>query len=395
MARIPLVGVAAQYDTIRDEVESAVREVLASGRYILGPKVAEFEGRFAAYCGAKYAVGTSSGTTALHLALLGVGVGPGDEVITVPNTFIATTEAITHCGARTVFVDVEPGTMNIDPDAIAERITERTKAIVPVHLHGHVVDMDRVLEVARSHGLKVVEDAAQAHGAEYQGRRAGSLADAAAFSFHPAKVLHAAGDAGIVTTDDEAVERRVRMLMNHGRSEKYLHEFEGFNFRMAALQAAILTVKLGHLEAWIERRRAHAARYTDLLAHSPVDLPVEAPYARHVYQVYVIRADNRDEIASRLAAAGIESGIHYPVPLHLQPAYARLGYKKGDFPVAEACADRMLSIPMFPELADDEVRRIAEVVAGHAKSTKTGTADERRCRKVEGNRSKIEEEPST
>ena len=366
MAKVPLVGVAAQYDAIKEEIEPVVREVLASGWYILGPKVTAFEENFAAYCGARYAVGTSSGTTALHLALLGVGVRPGDEVITVPNTFIATTEAITHCGATPVFVDVEPGTMNMQPAAIAERITARTKAILPVHLHGHVVNMAPILEVAHAHGLKVVEDAAQAHGGEYRGVRAGALGDAAAFSFHPAKVLHAAGDAGIVTTDDEAVAHRIRMLVNHGRTGKYLHEFEGFNFRMAALQAAILTVKLAHLDAWIEGRRAHAARYAECLADAPVDLPVEADYARHVYQVYVIRANNRDAIRETLAAADIDSGIHYPVPLHLQPAYARLGHRRGDFPVAEACADRMLSIPMFPELTDDEVTRIADVVAEHA-----------------------------
>ena len=361
-ATIPLVGVARQYETIKQEIEPVVREVLASGRYILGPKLKEFEERFAAYCGAKYAIGASSGTTALHLALLAVGVGPGDEVITVPNSFIATAEAITHCGARPVFVDCLPDTMNMDPDRIAKVVTTKTRALLPVHLHGQVVDMDAILEVARKHGLRVVEDAAQAHGGEYKGRRAGSLADAAAFSFHPAKVLHAAGDAGIVTTSDTAVADRARMLSDHGRTGKYLHEFVGFNYRMAPLQAAILTVKLAHLDGWLAARRRHAARYAELLKGAPVECPVEAHFARHVYQVYVLQLGNREEVRQALAKAGIETGVHYPVPLHLQPAYRDLGCRKGDFPAVERSADRMLSIPMFPELTDAEVERVAAAV---------------------------------
>jgi len=367
MPTIPLVGVAQQYATIQDEIEPVVRDVLAGGWYILGPKVTEFEEAFAAYCGAEHAIGASSGTTALHLALLAAGVEPGDEVITVPNTFIATTEAISHCGARPVFVDVEPGTMNMDPARLADAVTDRTKALCPVHLHGHVCDMDPILEIARARGLTVVEDAAQAHGGAYKGRRAGSLGDAAAFSFHPAKVLHAAGDAGIATTNDEAIASRIRMLANHGRTEKYLHEFEGFNYRIAALQAAVLTVKLKHLDGWIERRREIAARYAAILADAPVEAPVEADYARHVYQVYVIRLNNRDAVREALTEADIASGIHYPIPLHLQPAYARLGYKRGDFPVAEACADRMLTIPLYPEMTDDEADLVATTVAEHAR----------------------------
>jgi dTDP-4-amino-4,6-dideoxygalactose transaminase len=361
-AAIPLVGVARQYEALRAEIEPVVHEVLASGRYILGPKLKEFEERFAAYCGAKFAIGASSGTTALHLALLAVGVGPGDEVITVPNSFIATAEAVSHCGAKPVFVDVFPDTMNMRPDLVAARITKRTKAILPVHLHGQPADMDPILEIARAHGLKVVEDAAQAHGAEYKGRRAGSLADAACFSFHPAKVLHAAGDAGLVTTSDPAIAERVRMLADHGRSDKYLHRFVGFNYRMDPLQAAVLTVKLPHLDGWLAARRRHAARYAELLAGATVECPVAAPFARHVYQVYVIQLDNRDAVRQALATAGIESGVHYPVPLHLQPAYRSLGYRKGEFPAAEHCADRMLSIPMFPELTEAEVERVAAVV---------------------------------
>jgi dTDP-4-amino-4,6-dideoxygalactose transaminase len=359
---LPLVDLRAQYRTIEDEVLAAIRGVLESGNFVLGPEVEAFERELAAFCGTPHAVGTSSGTSALHLALLAAGVGPGDEVITVPHTFVATVAAIEYAGAKPVLVDVRPDTFTMDPALVEAAITARTRAIVPVHLYGQTADMDPILEVARAYGLKVVEDACQAHGAEYRGRRAGSLADAGCFSFYPGKNLGAYGEAGAVVTADEELAGRVRQLRHWGQGGRYVHELKGFNYRLEELQAAILRVKLRHLEDWTEARRRHARRYTDLLA-GVLPTPAEMPYARHVYHLYAVRTGARERLQRSLLEAGVQTGIHYPVPVHLQPAWADLGHGPGAFPESERAAAEVLSLPMFAELTDDAIGRVVEVAA--------------------------------
>jgi len=351
MPRIPLVDLAAQYRALGPALEEAARRVLASTRYILGPEVESFEREFAAFCEVPHAIGVANGTDALELALRALQVGPGDEVITVPNTFIATQEAISATGARPVFVDVDPHTRTLDPRLIHPAITPRTRAILPVHLHGHPADMDPILAIARARGLAVLEDAAQAHGARYRGRPVGALGDAACFSFYPGKNLGAAGDAGAVTTARADVAARVRSLRNHGRTQKYLHDEEGRNSRLDELQAALLRVKLPHLAAWNARRRELAARYRAALSPR-LALPPPADWAESVHHLFVIELDRRDAIAAALAERGIETGVHYPVPLHLQPASRHLGLPPGRYPVSEASAARMLSLPIYPELDD-------------------------------------------
>jgi dTDP-4-amino-4,6-dideoxygalactose transaminase/acetyltransferase-like isoleucine patch superfamily enzyme len=360
--RIPLVDLRAQYRALRGEVRAALDTVLDGGTFTLGREVEALEHEFAAYCGARFGVGVNSGSSALHLALLAAGVGPGDEVITVPFTFVATVAAILYAGARPVLVDVEPVTLTLDVNRLEAAISPRTRAIVPVHLYGQGADMRAVLEVARRRGLAVVEDAAQAHGAEQDGRRLGSLGDAGCFSFYPGKNLGAYGEAGMVVTDDPARARTMQMLRNWGQERKYYHVLPGFNYRMDAFQGAVLRVKLRHLEAWTEARRAHAARYDALLLGTGVERPVALPGNRHVYHLYVIRSDRREEIRAALEARGIDSGIHYPVPVHLQEAYRDLGYGPGDFPCAERAAREVLSLPMYPELTDQEIDTIAGVV---------------------------------
>ncbi len=360
--RIPLVDLKAQYAAIKPEIDAAIRQVVESTTFIMGEPVKRFEAAFAKYCGARHCIGTSSGTTALHLALLVCDIKPGDEVITVPHTFIATTETISQTGARPVFVDVDPATYTMGPKALERAITPRTRAVLPVHLYGHPADMDPILEVAHRHGLRVIEDAAQAHGAEYKGKRVGLLGDIAAFSFFPGKNLGAYGDAGALVTNDDALAGRARLLANHGRESKYEHLVEGFNYRLDALQAAVLEAKLAHLEAWTERRRSHAARYHELLQLTGLPLPVEAPWARHVYHLYVVRVPDRDGVLERLQAAGIGAGVHYPIPLHLQPAYSRLGHRRGDFPASEAAADSVLSLPLYPEMTAEMVETVARVL---------------------------------
>jgi dTDP-4-amino-4,6-dideoxygalactose transaminase len=358
---IPFIDLRTQYRTIQGEIDAAVREVIESTAFIGGRYAQAFEAAFARYCGVSYAVGASSGTTALHLAFAALGIGPGDEVITVPNTFIATAEMTSITGARPVFVDVEDATFNVDPTKLEAAITSRTKAVVPVHLYGQMADMDPVLEIARRRGIPVVEDAAQAHGADYKGKRAGQLGTAATYSFYPGKILGAYGDAGIAVTNDETLAKKMEMLANHGRIGKYEHEVPGFNYRLDGMQAAVLSVKLKHLDEWLEKRRAKARVYNRLLEDSVVT-PKEMPYARHVYTYYVIRTKRRDQVQAALKEKGIDSIIHYPIPLHLQPAYRGLGYKRGDFPVAEKQAEEILSLPLYAELEEGQIREIAEVV---------------------------------
>jgi dTDP-4-amino-4,6-dideoxygalactose transaminase len=360
---IPLVDLKAQYQDVKVEVDSAVAAVLESGNFILGPEVKAFETEFGAYCDTPYAVGVNSGTSALHLALLAAGVGEGDEVITTAFTFVATVAAIEYTGARAVLVDVDPMTLTIDPTWIESVITTRTKAILPVHLYGHPADMDPILSIARAHGLVVVEDAAQAHGAEYKHRRVGSIGDLGCFSFYPGKNLGAAGDGGAVTTANEEYARSLRMLRDWGAEKKYHHVLKGFNFRLDALQAAILRVKLRRLETWTELRRRHARMYASLLSETPVRLPHESLESRHVYHIYSVRTHERDRVLSELVAAGIQAGIHYPIPVHLQPAYANLGYRRGDFPASERAADEELSLPMYPELTTANLEKVASTLA--------------------------------
>ena len=360
---IPLVDLKAQYRSIRSEVDAAVGAVLEGGQFILGPEVKAFEREFAAYCNTEHAIGVNSGTSALHLAMLAAGIGPGDEVITTAFTFVATVAGIEYAGARAVLVDVDPITLNLDPARVEAAITPRTKAVVPVHLYGRPAEMGSILQIARKHNLAVIEDAAQAHGAESGGRRAGSIGDIACFSFYPGKNLGAAGDGGALTTARSEYAERLRMLRDWGAQQKYLHVLKGFNFRLDELQAAILRVKLRRLEGWTELRRSHARTYTRLLSGAGLELPAEAPGVRHVYHLYVVRTHGRDRLRSELHAAGIQSGIHYPIPVHLQPAYANLGYRRGDFPIAERAADEVLSLPLYPELTSDQIERVAGAVA--------------------------------
>jgi dTDP-4-amino-4,6-dideoxygalactose transaminase len=359
---IPLVDLQAQYLDIKGEIDGAIQRVLDHTSFIMGPEVQGFEEDFARAIGVTEGAGVASGTAALHLALLACGVRPGDEVITTPFTFYATAEAISQAGASPVFADICPDTYNIDPAGIEAAITPRTKAIVPVHLFGQAADMDEILAIARRHGLRVIEDAAQAHLAEYRGRRCGSIGDIACFSFFPSKNLGAYGDGGMVTSDDPDLMARVRRLRDHGRIGKYEHAELGWGYRLDALQAAILGAKLPHLEDWTERRRQAAQRYVNLLGGAEVVTPVERPGNRHVYHCYVIRTPNRDAVARQLAEQGIGVGVHYPIPLHLQPAFEGLGLKRGAFPVAEAASEQVVSLPMFAELTLAQQERVTSVI---------------------------------
>jgi len=359
---IPYADLRMQYRSIKPEIDAAVLRVLDSSQFILGEEVVAFEKEFAAYCGTSDAIGVNSGTSALHLALLAAGIGPGDEVITVPFTFVATAAAIVYAGATPVFVDIDPETCNMAPGEIERAITPRTKAIMPVHLYGHPADMDPILEIARRRHLLVIEDAAQAHGAEYKGRRCGSMGVMAAFSFYPGKNLGAYGEGGAVVTSDPALAKKVRVMRSWGEERRYEHSVKGFNYRMDGIQGAILRVKLRHLEAWTEARRARAADYARAFAGAGITLPVEQPQCRHVYHVYAIRSTHRDATRAALQAADIQSGVHYPIPVHLQPAHADLGYTRGDFPVTEEVAAQVLSLPMFPEMTTEQAQEVAAAV---------------------------------
>ncbi len=347
---IPFLDLKAQYASLKPEIDAAIQGVLNTCQFTLGSEAAAFEQEFAAYCGATHGVGVNNGTSALHLALLAAGIGPGDEVISVAFTFVASVAAIHYTGAKPVLIDIDADTYTIDVKAIEAAITPRTKAILPVHLYGQPADMDPILRIAKKHGLVVIEDAAQAHGAEYKGRRAGSLGDLGCFSFYPGKNLGAYGEGGMVVTSNPEFARSVRMLRDWGGEKKYEHVLKGYNMRLEGLQAAVLRVKLGHLEAWTEARRAAAGRYEALLAGSGVPTPAVRPYVRHVYHIYATRTANREKWQAALQQRGIATGIHYPTPVHLLPAYADLGYKKGAFPNSEKAANEVLSLPMYPEL---------------------------------------------
>ncbi len=359
---IPLVDLQAQYRSIKGEVDAALARVVESGQFILGPAVADFETAFAAYCGAKFAVGLNSGTSALHLALLAAGVGPGDEVITVPMTFVATVAAILYTGAWPIFVDIDPQSYTMDPQLLERAITPRTKVILPVHLYGRVAAMDQITAIAKRHNVLVIEDAAQAHAARYQGRMAGTIGTIGCFSFYPGKNLGAYGEAGAIVTDDAEITRSIRMLRNWGQERKHVHECNAYNYRMEGIQGAVLGVKLRHLHAWTEARRAHARRYDQLLADSHVKTPPPAPEGEHAYHVYALRTSRRDEVLSRLENQGIQASVHYPFPVHLQSGYADLGYSNGDFPVSEALAQEELSLPMYPELTEEQICTVAAAV---------------------------------
>ena len=367
---IPFVDLKAQHAALKDELSAAIQRVLESCQFTLGPEVAAFETEFANYCQAEHGVAVNSGTSALHLALLAAGVGPGDEVITVPFTFVATVSAIHYTGARPVFVDIDPRSFTMDVTQLEAAITDRTKAIIPVHLYGQPADMDPILSIAKAHGLVVIEDAAQAHGAEYKGRRAGSMGDMGCFSFYPGKNLGACGEGGMVVTKDPELTRTLRMLRDWGAERKYEHVLKGYNYRMEGIQGAVLRVKLRHLETWTEARRAAAARYDRGFAGSGVQTPAAMPYARHVYHVYAIRSKQRNAWLRSLQEQGIGAGMHYPIPVHLLPAFADLGYSAGQFPHSEQAANEVLSLPMFPELTREQSAKVVEAVKALASEVK-------------------------
>lgn len=360
---VPFLDLKTQYQAIQAEITSALQNVLDSTAFAGGPFVEKFEKEFAAFCQVGFTVGVGSGTDALWIALMCLGVGQGDEVITTPNTFIATAEAITFCGANPVFVDIDEQTYNLNPDLLNGAITTKTKAIIPVHLFGQPADMDPIIKIAQEHGLFVIEDACQAHGAEYKGRRAGSIGHAGCFSFYPGKNLGAYGEAGAVVTNDSELAEKIKMFRDHGQAKKYYHSMIGWNARMDGFQGAVLSVKLKHLPAWNEARRKNAKLYNELLSGvNEVIEPLEADYAKHVYHIYAIRTKNRDAPMRALAEKNISCGIHYPIPLHLQDAYRFLGYTQGSFPIAEKCAEEFLSLPMFPELTQNQIMMVVNEI---------------------------------
>lgn len=361
--KVPFLDLKAQFETIREEIADGLQQVLERTAFAGGPFVEQFEKEFAAYCGCEYAMGVGSGTDALWVALLALGIGEGDEVITVPNTFIATAEAISYTGAKPVFVDVCEETYTMNPELIEEAITPRTKAIIPVHLYGQMADMDPIMEIARTRGLHVVEDSAQAHGSEYKGRHAGTIGDVGCFSFYPGKNLGAYGEAGGVVTNDPEIDRKVRMLRDHGQSQKYFHDVVGWNSRMDGFQGAVLSVKLRRLNEWTESRRRVAGRYGKLLGGvKEIILPREACWGKHVYHVYAVRVPARERFMNMMAEKGIATAIHYPVPVHLQDAYRSLGLEKRDFPVAERCSEEEVSFPMYAELSSEQIEYVCDEV---------------------------------
>ncbi|MGH9971891.1 MAG: DegT/DnrJ/EryC1/StrS family aminotransferase [Pyrinomonadaceae bacterium] len=359
---IPFVDLKAQYLSIKEEIDSAIAGVVESCQFVLGEQVEAFESDFASFCQTRHALGINSGTSAIHLALLAAGVKPGDEVITVSDTFVATAAAICYTGARPVLVDIDPRSCTMDPACIEAAITPRTKVIMPVHLYGSCADMDPILEIARRHNLIVIEDAAQAHGAEYKGRRAGSLGDLACFSFYPGKNLGAYGEGGAVVTNDEAYAKVISQLRDHGQSQKYYHDTVGYNYRMEGIQGAVLRVKLRHLDDWNAARRRHAASYLRLLTNTGLRVLEELPYNRSVYHIFPVFTPQRRQILGHLKAHGIACGIHYPIPVHLQAGYRHLGYAEGDFPHTETACNEVLSLPMYAELSDESVTCVTESI---------------------------------
>ncbi len=364
---VPLMDLRAQYARLRTEIQQALLEVAESTAYVLGPRVAAFEKDFAAYTGVKHCVGVNSGTSALHLALLCAGVGPGDEVLTVPMTFIATSWGVSYCGAAPMFVDVDPATYTMDVTKVEKAITPRTKAILPVHLYGQPADLEPLLELGAKYGIPVIEDAAQAHGAQYRGRLSGSLGLCGCFSFYPGKNLGAYGEGGAVVTDDDAIAARLRALRDHGQSQRYHHDEIGFNYRMDGMQGAVLGVKLKYVEEWTEARISYAQRYKKLLAplqsHTRMQLPADELDRRHVWHLFVVLHPERDRLRAGLEARGIQTGLHYPIPVHLQKAYAHLGRREGDFPVAERIGRECLTLPLFPEMTVQQHDRVCEALA--------------------------------
>jgi dTDP-4-amino-4,6-dideoxygalactose transaminase len=362
---VPFLNLRAAHDPLRAEFLAAFNEVIDTSAFAGGAFVAKFEADFAAFCRSEHAIGLGNGTDALWLSLLALGVGAGDEVITVPSTFLATAEAITYTGAKPVFVDIEERTYTMNPELLEKAITPRTKAIIPVHLFGQVADMDPIMAIARKHGLAVIEDACQAHGAEYNGRAAGCIGDTGCFSFYPGKNLGALGEAGAVVTNDSNLKQKIQMLRDHGQSRKYHHALVGWNARMDGFQGAALQIKLRHLAKGNEARRQHARQYDRMLGGvEGIIIPQVAPGRVHVYHIYAIRVQRRDWLLQTLAARGVSCGIHYPVPVHLQEAYNSLGYGRDSFPVAERCADEFLSLPMFPELTSEQIDFVGSEVKG-------------------------------
>jgi dTDP-4-amino-4,6-dideoxygalactose transaminase len=362
METVPYLDLRAQYRTLRSELLSAFEEVCESTSFAQGPATSEFETKFAAYCGVDQCVSLNSGTSALHLALRCLDVGPGDEVVTVSMTFIATAWAISYVGATPVFVDIDPVRRTLNPDNLEAAITSRTKAIMPVHLYGMPAEMDRIMAIAERHGLPVIEDAAQAHGATYRGKRVGQFGQIACFSFYPTKNLGAYGEGGALVTNDASIARRARSLRDHAQSQKYLHDEIGYNYRMDSLQGAVLSIKLNHLDEWNTARIDRARQYTELLKNSSYKVPAHMSDSECVWHCYVIETAERDRIRSGLQEVGIQSGVHYPVPIHLQKAYAHLGYRSGDLPVTEALCERCLSLPIYPELSKEKMSRVASVL---------------------------------
>jgi dTDP-4-amino-4,6-dideoxygalactose transaminase len=359
---IPYLDLPAQLRPLRKELDAVIAKTLDNCSFCLGPDVAQFEKDFARFCDVKHALGFNSGTSALHIALMLLNVGQGDEVITTPHTFVATSWAISYVGAKPVYVDIEDETFTLNPKLIERAITPKTKAIMPVHLYGHPFDVDPILEICRRHRLPLVEDAAQAHGAKYRGKVVGTFGAVSGFSFYPGKNLGACGEGGALVTNDDAFAARARSLREHGSTQRYYHDEVGFNYRMEGIQGAVLGVKLPHLDKWTQGRRRVANRYHELLASTPLHLPREASYAESVYHLYVVRHPRRDDLKKHLEANKIGCALHYPLPLHLQKCYASLGYKQGDFPVAEKAARECLSLPIYPEMTDAQVQRVATVV---------------------------------
>lgn len=368
---VPYFGLTAQYAELRDEIRAALDRVCQSASFILGEEVTRFEQAFASYCEAKHCVALNSGTSALHLALLSADIGSGDEVITSANTFIATAEAISYTGAIPVFIDIDPNTANLDPALIERAITSRTKAIIPVHLYGRPADLDLILEIAKRHGLNVIEDACQAHGARYYGKRVGGFGHAAAFSFYPGKNLGAYGEGGALTTNDDAVAQFAREMRSHGESKRYFHDRVGYNYRMDGFQGAVLNVKLKYLDRWTAQRQSFAKLYRERLAGSPIRIPQDHPGCESVYHLFTPWVQNRDAVREELARRGVQTAVHYPVPVHLQKAYVYLGYKPGSLPHTEKACAEVLSMPLFPEMNSEQVLYAADALAELAASITT------------------------
>ena len=359
---IPYLDLKAQIKPLRAELDAAIARTIDNCSFCLGPDTAQFEKEFAKFCGAEYAIGFNSGTSALHVALMLLNVGPGDEVITTPYTFVATSWAISYVGATPVYVDVEDGTMNLDPKLLEKAITPKTKAIMPVHLYGQPFDIDPIREICRKHNLPLVEDSAQAHGAKYKGKTIGTFGEISCFSFYPGKNLGAAGEGGALVTNNPEFAKRAKSLREHGSTVRYYHDEVGFNYRMEGIQGAVLGVKLPHLKKWTAERQRVAKRYAELLKDLPLQLPTEASYAESVWHLYVVRHPRRDDLKAHLDANGVGCALHYPLPLHLQKCYASLGHQAGDFPVSEKAASQCLSLPIYPEITEAQIQRVAEVV---------------------------------